>query len=227
MPIRIGDSSRATGWTTVPSIRIAASELSSVNIGGVEVWRKAMSWSTASTSQTITAPAWANYIDIIALGGGSGGVCGNGSNTQAGRGGDPGKYASTCWATIPGRNFVISIGAGGAGGVGGNIDGKAGGATTVKNVGLGYTLTAEGGPQVTGQNNWKTGYSPGNYTYTTPEEGPYRDQTTQSGGGEVGMNQAGSWPGGGGGGGGGGVFGKYSNGQPGASGSVWYRFRAY
>ena len=227
MPIRIGDSSRATGWTTVPSIRIAASELSSVNIGGVEVWRKAMSWSTASTSQTITAPAWANYIDIIALGGGSGGVCGNGSNTQAGRGGDPGKYASTCWATIPGRNFVISIGAGGAGGVGGNIDGKAGGATTVKNVGLGYTLTAEGGPQVTGQNNWKTGYSPGNYTYKTPEEGPYRDQTTQYGGGEVGMNQAGSWPGGGGGGGGGGVFGKYSDGQPGAAGAVWYRFRAY
>lgn len=227
MPIRIGDSSRATGWTTVPSIRVADSELSSVNIGGVEVWRKAMEWTRAGKSQTITTPEWANYFDIIALGGGSGGVCGNGDNINAGRGGDPGKYASTCWATIPGRNFVISIGAGGAGGVGGNIDGKAGGATTVKNVGLGYTLTAKGGPQVTGQNNGKTGYGPGSYTYKTPEEGPYRDQTTQYGGGEVDMNQDGAWPGGGGGGGGGGILNNYSNGRPGASGVVWYRFRAY
>lgn len=227
MPIRIGDSNRATGWTTVPSIRVAASELSSVNVGGVEVWRKAMYWFAVSTSQTITAPSWANYVDVIALGGGSGGVCGNKDNTKAGRGGDPGKYAAVCWATIPGRNFVISIGAGGAGGVSKDIDGKAGGATTVKHVDLGYSITAEGGPQVAGQNNGKTGYGPGSYTYKTPDAGPYIDSTVQSGGEDVGMNQAGSWPGGGGGGGGGGIFGRYDDGQPGASGSVWYRFRAY
>lgn len=227
MPIRVGDSSRATGWTTVPSIRTTDGELPSVMVGGVEVWRKDMAWEQTGSSKTIVSPSWANYIDVVALGGGGGGVRGNGGNAKAGRGGDPGKYAAVCWATIPGRNFVISIGAGGAGGVGGDIDGKAGGSTTVKHVDLGYTLTAEGGPLVTGQNDWKTGYSPGNYTYKTPEEGPYLDQTTQYGGGEVGMNQPGSWPGGGGGGGGGGVFNIASDGQPGAYGCVWYRFRSY
>lgn len=227
MPIRVGDSSRATGWTTVPSIRTTDGELPSVRVGDVEVWRKAMAWEQDGQSKTITTPTWANYIDIVALGGGSGGVCGNGGNTQAGRGGDPGKFAATCWATVPGRSFVISIGEGGAGGVGGNIDGKPGGPTTVTHGDLGYVLTAEGGPRVSGQNNANTGYGPGSYTYKTPAAGPYIDSTVQSGGGDVGMDQAGSWPGGGGGGGAGGVFGKYSNGQPGAQGAVWYRFRAY
>lgn len=227
MPIRVGDSSRDTGWTTVPSIQVGDQEINSISVGDVEVWRRAMEWEQDGQSKTITTPTWANYIDVIALGGGGGGVCGNSSNTNAGRGGDPGKFAAACWTTVPGRSFVISIGEGGAGGVGGNIDGKPGGSTVVKHPDLGYLITAEGGARVSGQNDRKTGYSPGSYTYKTPAAGPYIDSTVQSGGGDVGMNQAGSWPGGGGGGGGGGIFGRYSDGQPGAAGAVWYRFRAY
>lgn len=183
-----------------------------------------MSWFEVRDSKTVVIPGFAKYVDVVALGGGSGGVCGNGGNTVAGEGGKPGEFASICWAAVPEKALTISIGAGGAGGNGGSTSGKAGGSTKVTISTTGESITAKGGASVGAQNNGKTGYGSGDYTYTPSTA--YSDTTKIKGSTNVGMNTDGAFPGGGGGGGGGGILNQFSNGRNGASGAVWYRFRS-
>lgn len=218
MPLNVGGED-------VTNIQVGATPVQSVHAGAVEVWRRLVpgidGYTQLATATTVTSPTWARFVDIIALGAGSGGVRGNSGNTNAGEGGNAGAWKAVIWSVAPGVRITAAIGVGGDGGTSSSTSGKAGGSTTVA-ISDGPSVTAGGGAAVTKQDNSKTGHSPGAYSHTTPF-----DSVTVTGGGEVGMNTAGAWPGGGGGGGGGGVLGNASDGKPGASGIVWYRFRAY
>lgn len=95
---------------------------------------------------TYTPTEGTSYVLVIATGGGGGGAGVNNSSADdtAGQGGKSGATAFWMGPLIEVEGATVTIGTGGAGGVGAN-DGAAGGDTTVVLSG-GINLTADGGP---------------------------------------------------------------------------------
>lgn len=215
MPLTIGSKD-------VTDIQVGTTPVQSVHAGAVEVWRRAYAWEQAGLSKTITAPTWARYVDIVALGGGGSGSGGSGAVPDMGDGGDAGAFTSQSLPVTPGQSVTITVGQGGAQ-VGKETNGKRGGDTTVTTGAT--TITAAGGAGGSGYKGGDGG-SPGSTTFT-PTIGSVTESATLTGGGTAGTDTDGQWPGGGGGPGSGGIFGAGKAGRAGASGIVWYRFRAY
>lgn len=173
-------------------------------------------------STTVPIPKWAQYIEVVILGGGGGGRSG-GTFGFYGEPGHAGKWAAVIWergvdftaATDTSVTFVC--GAGGVGGVA--LSSPAGGNGGASTMSLsGHTLTAAGG--VGGHNflaglaSHYPGEAAGNYTLN--------EQNYVGGGGQFVYGAAGAAPGGGG------CGGNWVNFQPGGAGAVgggWVRFR--
>lgn len=171
-----------------------------------------------SGAGTFTAPWWARYADVILLSGGASGQTGNGAIGTAGKGGNPGQWATT---TIDLGQYhgpwSITLTGGQGGAQAANSDNAApnpGGNTTAAWTGAGsLTATGGSGTVASGQN----GGTPGIRTYQGI------DYTGGAGGtGNAGAGQA---PGGAGAGGNGGIFGSRTRGGPGAPGQAWIVFR--
>lgn len=190
--------------------------------GNVEVWRRDSVWQRVTSS--VSVPPWAAYVDVIALGGGGGGANGR---VIAGTGGGAGQWGGGTYPTPPGSTLSVAIGAGGAGGVAaafGNTPGAPGGATAVTIAGPNGSSVVRGNGGAGGEGSpGRLGQSPGPSPYfDSPREA---NGTPIAGGGEAGTDQPGKPPGGGGGAG----RGTWSpiNGQRGADGAAWVRFRSY
>lgn len=222
--------SLAHGTQEVTAVYIGQTAISQIYVGTEFVWQALdTSWQQAGLSKTLTVPKGAAYMDLIALGGGGGG---GGSNANfastPGSSGRAGAFAAALWNVTPGTTFTVTIGSAGAAGAAPNGVGGAGGSTTVTMTGQ-TSLTAAGGratSNVTNNENYRdpnlVAEIPGDYTYTlggTPH-------TFSGGTPAAGKGTTGPWPGGAGGGGVG-AFMSARAGSPGASGIVWYRFRAY
>ncbi|AXH46863.1 minor tail protein [Mycobacterium phage Aminay] len=175
---------------------------------------------------TYTIPSWANYIDVILLGGGAGGHGGNGGNGQGGDGGLGGNWVTE--TLVRGVDFPTNttqltgyVGAGGAGGPKEQA-GDPGGTTSRLPISGGKTGVAAGGGLSGGgyastqAQNW--GMTPGNQTYggTTYIGGAtVLDASAQNG-------APGNAPGGGGAGGAGGIYTVAWAGGAGARGGAWF-----
>lgn len=218
--------------TNIGGVYYGDRPISRVYLGSTLVWQSFdSSWQVVDLSKTITVPDGAAFMDIIALGGGGGG--GGNSTPASGWAGD---YAAAMWSVSAGKTATIVIGSAGKGGEGGTVGiprsyGKAGGATTVAMSGQ-STLSASGGlgvSNVTGtlpagygyRDKALTGEISGDFTYALGGT----SVTVSGGTPSAAKNTAGPWPGGGGGGWSGTILGS-GPGQAGASGCVWYRFRA-
>lgn len=164
---------------------------------------------TASGAYTYTIPDWCNKIDVLLVGGGSGGWGGAAGNGSGGKSG--------VWATatlqrgkdIPWTTTTItgSVGVGGTAGGGGGGAGGPGGATTATATGM-TSMSGAGGSGNVGTTN-VVGASPGDQTL---------DGITYYGGLSQGsLNNAGKAPGGGGAAGG-----FASAGGAGAVGQAWF-----
>jgi hypothetical protein len=168
--------------------------------------------SFTSGSNTYTIPPWANYLDIVAVGGGGGG---QGAGLFAGEGGHGGVWSGVTVALgtdIPRTTtkLTVKVGAGGAagGGVGGN--GGPGSASSVTGTGWAAGLHAGGGAGGSAANGDSSGKGPGNYAFNNAPYYGGPDQASGSGDGQA--------PGGGGAGAGL-VF--FTAGGAGAAGEVW------
>jgi hypothetical protein len=93
-------------------------------------------WAAVDNNTTLTAPAWANRVEAMVIGGGAGGG-GTGTAGTGGGGGGAGGYAWGVYTVTPGSTLAVTIGAGGAGSA---SNGSAGGTTS-----LGPLLSASGG----------------------------------------------------------------------------------
>lgn len=207
-----------TYGTNVPFIEFG------VDISGVEVPHSAVYMQVDTLTGTVPIPAWCNYVDRIALGGGGGGHNG-GTWGISGGGGDAGQWASDMLTR--GIDFDAddslshSLGLGGVGGGGGAGNGVTGGSTT--STCNGDTLTGLGGAGSTelgGGGSNREGESPG--TFVWPGLGP--PWTLVGGAEQFSYSADGNFPGGGGCGGDWVAFGI---GGDGAIGSLWYRFRQF
>jgi hypothetical protein len=157
---------------------------------------------------SIPIPTWADYIDIIALGGGGGGGQGGVFGIPGATGGGPGGWATTTWARgvdfTTATTVAVTIGAGGPP-MAGN------GENTVVSV-PGHTITGTGGIQQGSGNQY--GVEAGDHVY--------RGITYTGGGPQYGQGADGAPPGGGGASGtdfGAGIGGA------GAVGAAWVVFR--
>jgi hypothetical protein len=167
-----------------------------------------------TSSSTTTIPSWANYIDVIAVGGGGGGRQG-GTWGVAGEGGDAGQWNTDTWVRDvdfddTDTTITITINNGGTGGSG---SGSAGGTAVAAVTSAGLTLTANGGAGGTSLNaggSTSPGDSPGNQIY---QGWTYVGGATQNS-----YSAAGNAPGGGGAGG---NWATFSAGGNGAKGAVW------
>ena len=217
MPLRVGTS---TGSTVPKDIRVGATLVKSVHVGtatgGVELWRRTedtlAAFTVVTADTTLSFPAWAQYVDIVAIGAGGSGHGGNVVNAD-GQGGSPGTWASKSMEGVAGQSVTVTVDKPAG-------SDQAGGATTVSTPYVGTagtnTLTAAGGAAGPGYGN-----ANGTGAGTSTAFG-----VTFTGGGGGGMNNPGAAPGGGGGGGDG-WWGGYVAGASGGRGQVWYRFRAY
>jgi hypothetical protein len=168
--------------------------------------------SFTSGSQTYTIPPWANYLDIVAVGGGGGG---QGASLFAGEGGHGGVWSGVTVALgtdIPRTTTTLAVVAGGGGAAGGGIggNGNPGSASTVTGTGWATGLHAGGGPGGTAGNADITGKGPGNYDFNNAPYYGGPDQASGSGAGQA--------PGGGGAGAG--IL-LLTAGGAGAAGEVW------
>lgn len=171
-------------------------------------------------SGSIPIPAWAEYVEVVALGAGGGGKSG-GTAGFYGEGGGAGKFATAVWErgvdfTDSTTNVVITVGGGGAGGVLFS-NGAGGGGTTVKVDATALTAGGGSGGDAFGINGIGAnfvGNGPGEYTFN--------DQLYLGG---VVQNVYGSGGQSPGGGGSGGNWITVSSGGAGASGAAWIRFR--
>lgn len=212
MPLRVGTP---TGSTVPKDIRVGAAPVKSVHVGTatgeVELWRRTedilSAFTVVTADTTIIVPAWAEYVDAVAIGGGGGGHGGFAVISQRGRGGAAGQWANTSALVSPGTSLTVGIGVGGAA----ETDG---GPTTV--TAAGTALVSAGGGANSGMSNY-IGGSPSPYTAFG---------FTFTGGSGGGVDTAGGAPGGGGGGGSGDMV-SFRPGQPGGRGQVWLRFRSY
>ena len=185
--------------------------------GLAETYRGGISLGTFTTAGTSTfiIPSWVYTLDVIALGGGGGGMSGGSLFVAPGVGGSSGSWNATTLTSggVPSQ-VTISVGAGGGGGSGIAGSGSAGGATTITWAGQSTPFSAGGGAGASGiaQLGRQSGKSPGNYSF---------DGNTYSGGGSQGSGGAtGNSPGGGGAGGDSGAI-KGLDGGAGAPGAVW------
>jgi hypothetical protein len=132
---------------------------------------------SASGANAVEIPAWADRIDVVAVGGGGGGSQAVGSISN-GAGGNAGKWSAA--RLVRGTNFVatqkitVTVGAGGKGGSGGVLvpeRGKAGSGSSILAIPTSplVLFNASGGDQSlipgTGLNIPPYGSSPGNYTF--------------------------------------------------------------
>lgn len=175
---------------------------------------------TYTADSTYAIPTWANFVDLIAVGGGSSGCTGNGGNGQFGNGGMAGVWSSNTIAR--GTNFsgaatlTIDVGAGGtqpANSDGARNNGESSkvllGSTTLIEALGGTNSNTPGDAYGDNQN----GASPGNYTYNSI--------VYPGGAGGTGNAGAGSPAGGAGAGGNGGFFTSRTRGGVGARGQIW------
>lgn len=86
-----------------------------------------------TTSQSVTAPLWANVAEVNLVAGGGGGagagtaLTSSGVTSQAGgAGGGAGASSSDVFTAAPGTAYTLTIGAGGTGGTGGAANGVTG-----------------------------------------------------------------------------------------------------
>lgn len=166
-----------------------------------------------TTSQTISIPAYAQYIDVVVLGPGQGGEQGL-TLGFFGQGGAPGKYNATTWQrgthfdnTVTTVNFVQ--------GTPGAANGGVGTAPTVSITGHSLSSTPGSGPESPVFLGGSKGIGPGGFDYNGKHYAGGGDQNTPG--------AAGSSPGGGGAGGNG-IF--FQPGGPGGAPAAWVRFRA-
>lgn len=104
-----------------------------------------------TSTNTWTAPSGVFTVEVFAVGGGGGGggVVGTGtSNNMVGGGGGGGTVKRQFISVTPGTSYTITIGAGGAGGIGASTATAAGVGNSTT---FGSLLTAEGGG---GANSW-------------------------------------------------------------------------
>lgn len=119
MPLRVGTS---TGPTVPKDIRVGAALVKSVHVGtatgGVELWRRTednfAAFTVVTADTTLSFPAWAQYVDIVAIGAGGSGHGGNVANAD-GQGGSPGTWAAKTMEGVAGQSVSITIGIPGAG----------------------------------------------------------------------------------------------------------------
>lgn len=174
----------------------------------------------AAGSSSIPIPSWANFVEVIALGGGGGGHIG-GTWGIGGEGGDNAAWQTTTW--LRGTDFTgspsisLTVGAGGAGSA---TAGLSGNGATGKNTTVsisGHSLTSVGG---VGANSFDiagsehVGESAGSVTY--------QGRTYVGGAAQNTYGATGSAPGGGGAGG---NWVSFQAGGSGAPGAVWIVFR--
>lgn len=163
---------------------------------------------------TIHPPSWAQFIDLVLIGGGGGGACGDNSWGRSGNGGGAGGVRSDTLSLSSRSQISVSVGAGGVGGrVWNDRDGRAGGSSSIR--GGEVDRTAPGGMGGSGFG----GAAAGARQYVNVD-GFYLPA-----GSPAGVDAPGMSPGDGGGGGSGGILGSFSPGQTGANGLVWLRFR--
>lgn len=205
-------SGSVTYASNVPFVEFA------VTAGDADIPHSPQITQFTSGSSSIPIPSWANFVEVIALGGGGGGRLG-GSWGISGEGGDAGVWQAATW--VRGTDFTgtpsinISVGAGGAGGILSSQNGGHGSPTVVSIPGRTVTASGgEGGDALNAGGIDKDGGSPGNYTY---------GGVSYVGGGVQGTFGAPGAPAGGGGAGGNWV--SVQPGGPGANGAVWIRFR--
>lgn len=185
----------------------------------VEVWRRGMWFQQVTASVDLVAPSWAAWVDIVVLGAGSGGSGGNNSSAN-GQGGNAGRFAHSTFDMVPGRDLRIVIGQGGSGGAGASSPGAgiAGGNTVVSTSFNGWSVTGQGGAQITGTGG-RAGQSPGTWSaYQELFSGGAAQSATEAAGNVYG--------GGGGPGKGAFIYGAKAGG-PGAQGCAWIRWRSY
>lgn len=168
-------------------------------------------------------PKWADYIEVIAVGGGGGGREG-GTLGLFGQGGSPGKWAATIWqrgvhfdSSVTTVNFTC--GHGGAGGNAGLLAllmGAGGPGTSSTFTIPGHSISAAGGAGGTDLRfgTHTLGQGPGNYTLNGQLYAGGVDQNVYGSGG--------CQPGGGGAGG---NWLTFQPGGAGAQGAGWIRFR--
>gem|GEM_PF-4340786 len=122
-----------------------------------------------SANGSVTIPAWADHIDVIAVGGGGGGKGGrSGALNSDGTGGGAGTWATRTLNKgadfAAGQTISVTVGQGGLGGAGSAFtvgdDGRPG-TNSIARVGA-IAVTAGGGRGSTSPNRW--GNAPGNYT---------------------------------------------------------------
>jgi len=139
-------SADGSAWNTALSVA-RATGIVSFTKGATRVQTTVL---TASGSYAV--PAWAQRIEVTAIGGGGGGgagACGaSGTNRYGGSGGGAGGVSTASWkASDLASTLTVTIGAGGAGGSGGTgatgPSGSAGGDSTIDSSGI--ILTAGGG----------------------------------------------------------------------------------
>ena len=139
MPIR-------RGANLITRIYRGTVEVTRVFRGGTEIWRRnpVYTFYTPGT-YTITAPAYAAFVDLgISGGGGGGATADNGFSTANGEGGNQSAWVVGSFAILPGQQITIVIGDGGTGASGGvKRSGTAGSQSTA--TGPGISLTAPGG----------------------------------------------------------------------------------
>jgi hypothetical protein len=183
-------------------------------------------FATPGAGQVYDIPTWANYLDIVLIGGGGGGRGGNGGNTIAGQGGFAGQWRTE--TLVRGVDFpanasqvILDIGTGGN--AGGKEQAGQAGTVTVRRAIVGgkavLTAPAGNGGQVE-DNNLSAGGSPGDITFGGK---PYVGGIGGVGG-RPGSNA--SAPGAGGGGGYGGIYTVGYAGGNGGRGGGWVTARA-
>lgn len=125
---------------------------------------------TVTSSQTVTAPAWATVMDLLIVGGHGGGGCGAVATATeyAVGGGGGGSGAALDLRNLPvtgGESLAISIGAGGAGQPGATVspgwNAQPGGATSVTVGGTTYSAAGGQGGQNGATNGQIGGGQPG------------------------------------------------------------------
>lgn len=171
-----------------------------------------------SGAGTWSAPWWARYCDVILVGGGASGQTGNGAFGGAGKGGNPGVWATT---TVDLGQFhgawsiTLAIGTGGPQAANSDLAAPNPGTASTASWTGGGSLSGAGGSGTvaSGQN----GGAPGNQTY--------QGVTYTGGAGGTGNAGSGTAPGGAGAGGNGGIFGSRTRGGPGGNGGAWLVFR--
>jgi len=169
-------------------------------------------WGSAGTSQmflstgTFTAPTGVTKVMVTVCGGGGGGG-GTTNNNRSGGGGAGAHVERVGVDVVAGNNYTVTVGAGGAGGVGA-ADGVDGGVSSF--AGASYTISVNGGGKgLYMSSGGAGGAATGSATIngSTGTGGGPNSLSTAGGSGATGGGGAGT-----GGGGGGNKFGKGGNG---------------